>query len=324
MSTLTTSPAENAAALAAPVDAPDARVGAARPRRAPLRWGPLLMVLPALAVFAVFLAVPMAQTVWGSLFSFSLADPTRRFVGAGNYAEMLGDSVFWRGLVNNLVILAGSVVVQVGGGLVLAWLLDRGVRRFRGLFRTLLFVPMTMSVVAVGLLWQFVYYPAVGLLPRTMEAVGLAAPALGFLGDPTLVTLSILAVTCWQYTGFVMVILLSGMQAVPDSLFEAARLDGATEWQVFTRVVVPSIRPVVVVAVLLTMVGAFKVFDHVYVLTGGGPANASQVLGTYLYQNAFTLDRMGYACAIAVVLLVVTFALGVAQLRVGGQTGEGR
>ena len=316
MSTLTTSPAENAAALAAE---PLPAQAAGRPRRGPFPTAPLAMVLPAVAVFVAFLAVPMAQTVWGSLFSFSLADPARRFVGLANYAELVRDPVFWTGLVNNLIILVGSVVVQVGGGLVLAWLLDRGVRRFRGLFRTLLFVPMTMSVVAVGLLWQFVYYPSVGLLPQALEAVGLAAPSLGFLGDPALVTLSILAVTCWQYTGFVMVILLSGMQAVPDSLFEAARLDGATEFQTFRHVVVPAIRPVIVVAVLLTMVGAFKVFDHVYVLTGGGPAGSSQVLGTYLYQNAFTLDRMGYACALAVVLLVVTFALGVAQLRAGGE-----
>lgn len=275
------------------------------------------MMMPAVLLLGLFVAYPLMVTILSSLYEFGITRPDREFVGLQHYRSMLRDPVFWISIKNNFAILVGSVVIQVGGGLILAAVLNRGIRYGRHLFRAVLFAPMVMSVVAVGLLWELIYYPSIGILNRVLRMLGLGEPPLGWLGDPDLVIISILVVACWQYTGFMMVILLAGMQSLPGELYEAARLDGASEVQAFWHVTVPGIRSVILVAVLITMIGAIKVFDLVYVLTLGGPGNASQVLGTYLYQNAFTLDRMGYACALAVVLLLIALLLGVLQLYIG-------
>ena len=143
------------------------------------------------------------------------------------------------------------------------------------------------------------------------------------LGDPRLVIFSILVVACWQYTGYVMVIVLAGMQSVSQELYEAAALDGATEVRKFISVTLPSIRNVIIAVILITMIGAIKVFDLVYTLTRGGPANASQVMSTYIYYNAFTVNRAGYASALSVVLLIIALILGVLQLRLSSRPREG-
>ena len=275
-----------------------------------------LMLAPALLLFAVFIAYPLLNTVRFSLYEYSLTSTSKLFVGLKNYLDLGRDPVFWVALRNNLIILVGSAIIQVGVGLVLAATLQRGLsRRWSRWAQVIIFAPMVMSSVAVGLLWQLVLNPSIGLLDTLLRALHLPTPSLGWLGDPHLAIFSVLLVACWQYTGFMMVILLAGMQGVPPELYEAGRLDGAHEGQLFVFITIPAIRNVLVAAVLITMIGAFKVFDLVYVLTSGGPANASEVLATYLYKNAFNLDRMGYANAIAVVLLMLTMLLGVFQLR---------
>jgi raffinose/stachyose/melibiose transport system permease protein len=280
------------------------------------RLASYLMLAPALILFALFIAYPLVNTVISSLYDYGLTSSNRRFVGVQNFLELLGDPVFWICFRNNLIILIGSVVFQVGGGLVLAAIFNRGLgRRWSTLAQTVVFVPMVMSSVAVGILWQLVFNPSIGVVDALLNLLRLPPPMLGWLGDPTLAIFSILFVACWQYTGFMMVILLAGMQAVPAELYEAAKLDGASEVQSFFWITIPVIRNVTIAAVLITMIGSFKAFDLVYVLTLGGPAHASEVLGTYLYKNAFNLNRMGYASAIAVVLLAFTVTLSLVQLR---------
>jgi raffinose/stachyose/melibiose transport system permease protein len=276
-----------------------------------------LMLLPAVVCFVVFIAYPLLNTVRWSFFDASLTNPVRRFVGVGNYLELFRDPVFWISLRNNIIILVGSVIFQVGTGLLLAAVFDRSVRRGSTFFRTLIFTPVVMSSVAVGLVWQMLLNPQLGVINPLLKSVGIPPPSLGWLGDPTLAIYGVLLVACWQYTGYMMVLLLAGIQSVPGELYEAAILDGASERQSFWYITLPGIRNVLVTATLITMIGAFKVFDLVYILTGGGPANASQVLGTYLYNQAFTQARMGYACAIAVVLLLFAMSLSVIQLRLG-------
>lgn len=276
-----------------------------------------IMLFPALLCFVVFIAYPLFNTVRWSLFDASLTSEVRRFVGLGNYLELFRDPVFWISLRNNVIILVGSVIFQVGLGLILAAVFDRTIRRGSTLLRTLIFAPVVMSSVAVGVVWQMLLNPQLGVVTPILKALNIPPPSLGWLGDPTLAIIGVLIVACWQYTGYMMVLLLAGMQSVPIELYEAATLDGASERQSFWFVTLPNIRRVLLTATLITMIGAFKVFDLVYILTGGGPANASQVLGTYLYNQAFTQARMGYACAIAVVLLVFAMSLSVVQLRLG-------
>ena len=274
------------------------------------------MLTPALILFAVFIAYPLLNTLISSFYDYGLTSSTRNFIGLQNFLELFGDPVFWVCFRNNLIILVGSVVFQVGGGLVLAGVFNRGIsRKWSTLARTIVFAPMVMSSVAVGILWQLVFNPSIGAIDAALTFLRLPTPMLGWLGDPNLAILSILFVACWQYTGFMMVILLAGMQAVASELYEAATLDGATESQMFFFVTIPAIRNVIIASVLITMIGSFKAFDLVYVLTLGGPAHSSEVLGTYLYKNAFNLNRMGYASAIAVVLLAFTVTLSFIQLR---------
>ncbi|MFO7320535.1 MAG: sugar ABC transporter permease [Chloroflexota bacterium] len=274
-----------------------------------------LLIAPAWIIFAVFVIVPIINTIYLSFFKYGLTDPNIQFIGLQNYQQLLNDPVFWRALRNNGIILIGSVVIQVGIGVVLAAVLSRGIRRGRAFFRTVHFAPVVLSSVAVGILWQLIYDPGVGILNAFLRFLGVRPPVQGWLGDPNLAIFAILGAACWQYTGYVMTIVLAGMQSVPNELYEASALDGANELQNFFYITLPVSRNVIIAAILVTMIGAVKVFDVVYVLTRGGPANASQVLGTYIYYNAFTINQAGYASAIAVVLLVIALAFGALQLR---------
>ena len=273
-----------------------------------------ILLAPAVILFLIFVLYPVASTIYFSLFDYGLTDPNLEFIGLQNFQELLEDDIFWRSIGNNLIIMVGSVVLQVGGGTILAVVLSRGIKFGKTLFRTINFAPVVMSAVAVGILWQLIYDPSVGVLNQFLKAVNIQPPMQGWLGDPQLVMFAILAAATWQYTGYMMVIMLAGVQSIPETLYEASSLDGANEWQNFLYITLPGIRNVMLAATLITMIGSVKVFDIVFVLTRGGPANASQVMGTYLYYNAFTVNRAGYASAIGVILLLFAVVLGLLQL----------
>ena len=285
-----------------------------RRRSAPLR-AYMLMLAPALVLFTAFILIPVVLTVIGSFFTFGLTSPEWSFAGFDNYVHAAGDPVFWLSFRNNLIIVFGSIVTQVGFGTLLAAILDRGIRRGSSVFRTLIFAPMVVSSVAVGLIWLMILDPNIGPLNRLVKFAGLTPPMLGWLGDPDLAIWMFLVVAAWQYTGFMMVLVLAGLQGVPDEIYQAAALDGARGARAFWYITLPSIRNVLIVAVLITSIGAFKVFDLIYVTTRGGPAHATEVLGTYIYLQAFNLGSMGYANTIAVFLLVIAVVLGLLQLR---------
>lgn len=274
-----------------------------------------ILIAPAIILFSVFVIYPVINTVRLSFYDYGLTDPQIEYVGLKNFQELFQDPVFYRAIGNNLFILVGSVIFQVGGGIILAAVLSRGIRWGKTFFRTLHFAPVIMSAVAVGLLWQLIYDPGIGILNNILKALNIRPPMQGWLGDPNIVMFAVLAAACWQYTGYVMTIVLAAMQSIPADYYEASGLDGANEIQNFFFITIPCIRNVIIAAILITMIGAVKVFDIVYVLTRGGPANASQVLGTYIYYNAFTIDRAGYASAIAVVLLIIAIFFGFLQLR---------
>ena len=263
-----------------------------------------------------------------SFYRFSAIDIVHQFVGLDNFFELCTDHVFWLALGNNLIFAFGSVVVQVGVGLLLAAIIDRGIGFGKKFFQTVFFLPMIMSVVAVGLLWGFIYDPLVGLLNAILKICGLAPH--GWLGDPKTAIYAILIAACWQYIGFCMIILLAGMQSIPQEIYEASQIDGANEWQNFHYITVPAIRNVVITTILVTVIGSFKVFDYIYVMTKGGPNYASEVLAHYIYLHGFTLNKMGYASAIATVLFGVTLVFTLFQIRsigmneLGKKRGRGR
>lgn len=275
----------------------------------------LVMLAPAVGLCAVFIFIPAVLAIAGSFYSFGITSQNWRFVGLDNYVRAAADPIFWLALRNNVIIVLGSITVQVGLGTVLAALLDRGIPRYSTVFRTIIFAPMVISSVAVALIWLIILDPNVGGLNALVRGIGLKPPGMGWLGDPSVSMWMILVIACWQYTGFMMVLILAGLQGIPRELYEAAALDGAKGVRAFFHITLPSLRNILVVAVLITTIGGFKVFDLIYATTQGGPANATQVLGTYIYLQAFNLGNMGYANAISVVLLVIAAALGWLQIR---------
>jgi ABC-type sugar transport system permease subunit len=273
-----------------------------------------LMLLPALLLCGVFILIPVAMTIVGSFYTFGLGG-NGTFVGVDNYTRAALDPVFWTALKNNVIIVVGSIILQVGFGAVLAAILDRGIAVGRTVFRTIIFAPMVVSSVAVALIWLIVLDPNIGPLNALVGAVGLSPPKLGWLGDPSISIYVLLVVAAWQYTGFMMVLILAGLQGISKDIYDAAALDGARGLRAFWHITLPSIRNVLIVAILITTIGAFKVFDLVFVMTRGGPANATQVMGTYVYLQAFTIGNMGFANAISVVLLLIALVLGWLQLK---------
>lgn len=282
---------------------------------------PYLFVAPALIFLVVLLGYPLVSTVVNSFFSYDIINPQKVFVGFDNFARLLDDPVFHVAATNAVLFVVISVVVQIPVGLVLAALLDRGVGRTAStIFRTVIFAPMVLSIVAVGLLWQLILDPFAGFANFIVKAIGLTPPVAGWLGDPTITIYVIMFIAFWQYIGFCTILLLAGAQRIDASLYEAATLDGASAIQSFFFITVPMLRNTIIVVSLLSMIGALRVFDFVYVLTGGGPGDATQVPATMIYKEAFYLGHMGYANAISVLLLIVTVVLGFMQLRYSQRT----
>lgn len=280
------------------------------------RMSALVLLTPALGLCAVFIFIPAVLAIAGSFYTFGITSREWQPAGLSNYARAFTDPIFWIALRNNLIIVIGSIVLQVGFGTILAAMLDRGLPRGATIFRTIIFAPMVVSAVAVAVIWQVILDPNAGALNTIIKGIGLTPPTLGWLGDPSISIWVILVIACWQYTGFMMVLILAGLQGIPKELYEAAALDGAKGFTAFRHITLPSIRNVLIVAVLITTIGGFKVFDLIYATTQGGPANATQVLGTYIYLQAFNLGNMGYANAISVILLLIAVVLGWVQITV--------
>ncbi|MGI5818306.1 MAG: carbohydrate ABC transporter permease [Armatimonadota bacterium] len=273
-----------------------------------------LLALPALAVFAFYITYPLIHTVVLSGYSWSALQPARTFEGLGNYVELARDPVLRTALLNNGLWIVLSLVIQLPVAMLLAVGIGSALRRHR-ILRTVYFSPLIVPAVAVGLIWTLFYDPNFGALNAMLEAFGLERWTAGWLGDTKLATLCIIVVSCWRYTGFHMMILLAGLQAIPDDIYEAALIDGAGAWRTFWHITLPLMKRIVLVDALLITVGSVKIFDLIWVMTGGGPNRASEVLATYMYRTAFSDDRMGYAAAIATVMLVLTMIATVVYLR---------
>jgi len=279
------------------------------------RWSMLLWVAPAVVLLAVFVYYPVVDNILLSLYRWDAFSPKDVWVGLDNYVNLAADPVFWSALFNNVAYAVVSVVVQVGGGLTLAAVLEELVHgRLKGFFRTVYFIPAVISLTITGLLFQFIYNPQIGLLNQLLGGLGLGALEHSWLGESATAIWSIIAMSQWQSIGYVMVLFIVAMQRIPRELYEAAYIDGATRPQAFRRITVPLVREMSVLAMIITVSGAFLVFNEVQVMTAGGPNNSSHTLGTWLYKSAFFNDQMGYAAAIAVVIFLITITVSIVQL----------
>jgi raffinose/stachyose/melibiose transport system permease protein len=280
-----------------------------------MRWRSLAWVLPAMVLLLVFVYYPIVDNLRLSLFSWNAFSVRPTFVGLDNYRTAVGDPIFWTALRNNTVFAVVSLVVQVGFALVLAALLEEFVhQRLRGILRTIYFIPAVISITVAGILFSFLYNPRIGLVNRLLGAVGLEEWQHSWLGEPGTAMGSIIAMSQWQSIGYTTILFVVALQRIPKEFHEAAKVDGAGPVRRFFSVTVPMVREMTTLITILTISGAFLVFNEVMVMTAGGPSNSSQVLGTWLYRNAFLNDDMGYAAAIASVIFVITFAIGAVQI----------
>jgi raffinose/stachyose/melibiose transport system permease protein len=281
------------------------------------RWRTWVWVLPAVMLLVVFVYYPIVDNIRLSLFSWSAFSAKPTFVGLDNYRTAAADPVFWRSLLNNTLFAVTSLVFQVGFSLVLAAVLEEFVhQRLRGILRTIYFIPAVISITVSGILFSFIYNPQIGLLNSALSAVGLDSWTHAWLGEQGTAMWSIIAMSQWQSFGYTAVLFVVAIQRVPREFYEAAKVDGAGPVRSFFTVTVPLVREMTTLIIILTISGAFLVFNEVMVMTAGGPSNTSQVLGTWLYRNAFMNDDMGYAAAIATVIFVITFVIAAAQLAV--------
>lgn len=276
----------------------------------------VFFMLPAVIFVVLFIYYPIIQNFFYSLFRWNSFSPDRVFVGLDYYRRLFKDPVFYIALKNNALYAFISIIVQVGLGLVLAAILEeKAFRKYQTFFRTTFFLPAVISITVVGLLWQLIYNPNIGLLNAALKAIGLENLTRAWLGDSKTAMLSVIATSQWQYTGYIMILFLIAIQKIPEELYESAMLDGANAFSKFFYITVPQVADTIVVSMIITMIGGFKVFDEVYVMTAGGPGRSTEVLASYLYRSGFRNDEMGYAATIATIIFAITFVTTLIQLK---------
>ncbi len=283
-----------------------------------------LFILPALLLYAVFVLYPFVNTIYYSLTDWDGAQPVKNFIGLANFARLIQDPLMWLSLKHNLIWIAVGTLTPVVVGLVVATLVSGGGVRGRVVFRTIYFMPVVLAGVVVGMVWSWIYHPLFGPINTVLKAVGLGSLARGWLGDLNLALYALLLAAFWAYWGFCFVILLAALQNVDMELHDAAKIDGANPFQRFMNVTVPQLRPVLTMLTAYTLIGGFNVFDIVYIMTKGGPANATEVLATYTYHMAFKQNQVAYGATLTLVITVLSMLASYTfiTLRERGNVGE--
>jgi raffinose/stachyose/melibiose transport system permease protein len=266
-----------------------------------------LFLLPALVLYTLLVIVPIFQAIRYSGYKWNGLSPLDDFVGLDNFKQAFQDDVFRGALRHNAIIVALSLLVQLPFALGVAMLVNARLKG-RALLRLLFFAPFVLSEVVTAVIFQLMLQPG-GLTDHTFEQLGL--PTADWLGDPSIVLYTVFVVISWKYFGFHMILYLAGLQQIPRELEEAAAIDGARGFETFRYVTLPLLGPTIRISAFLSIIGAIQLFDLVWVLTGGGPINASNTMAIYMIDHGFKRFQFGYASAVAVIMLVISlvFAL---------------
>src|SRR5215510_1969762 len=286
----------------------DQRIPTRRGREWPLPYlliAPTVAVLVALSIYPLFYAVKVSiQTGSGAAARWSLA----------NFARLATDSFFLAALAHTFIYAVVALTFEFLLGLGLAVLLDKPLRG-RSLFRSALLIPMMLPPVVVGVVWRLMLNPDFGAINGTLKVAGVNTEALTWTASPVLAFASVMAVDIWQWTPFMFLVLLAGLQAIPQEPYEAALIDGSGAWQTFRHVTLPLLKPAILIVLLLRTMDLLRVFDQIFILTEGGPAFATETISLYIYRAAFRFFDFGYAAAMSFVLLAVTNVISVGYLR---------
>jgi len=276
-----------------------------------------LFVAPALLLIGVFFVVPVVGGLVLSLTDFDLyaiGDPSvARVVGLRNYHQVLTDAEFWNALRNTLYFVLAGGPLSVGLSLGAALLVNARRARFPGLFRVLFFTPVVTTLVAVAIVWRYLYHPRYGLIGHALGWLGLHP--IDWLGDPHWAMPALILLSAWKNFGYNMLIFVAGLQSIPEDLYDAARLDGASAWQRFVYVTLPSLQPTLLFVGVLTVIGQFQLFAEPYVMTQGGPLRSTVSIVLLMYEQGFRWWRIGLAAAIAFVLFALMLGATLVQLR---------
>lgn len=301
-----TSPTPSAASpLVRPTQVEHRSVGGLAQIRANAHW--YLFIAPAVILLLAFMGFPLYRSLELSLFEWKGLLP-RHWIGLENFERLFRDKYFWRALGHTIVFAVSATAGTVGLGLLLAIAISRHVP-FHRFYRFAFYLPVMLPMTVVAALWARIYEPNYGLLNTALKSIGLGVLAQPWLGSLDLSLPAIIVVCIWQYAGFPMIVLLAAIEGIPEDLHHAATLDGAGELQRMRYLVVPMIWPVLVSISVVQVIFSLKVFDLVWVMTKGGPAESSAVLGTYLYRKAFEQQEYGYASAVAVSMFAVIFTV---------------
>jgi multiple sugar transport system permease protein len=272
---------------------------------------------PFVILFGVFLALPILASFLLSFTSFGLRDLANpigaSFVGIDNYTRLLSDAKFWKSLGNTFYFVGVGVPLTLAIGLLIASALSRGITRFRTAFRVGYYLPVITSIVAIAVVWRFLLNPDIGLINVLLGKIGITGP--NWLADKNLAMPSIIAMAVWRNLGFAMVVFIAGLQAIPVVLYEAAAIDGAGRWQAFRYVTLPMLRPTILFMLVITTIGYLQLFEEPFVMTAGGPLDATLSVTMYMYQQGFEFFKQGYASAIAYVLFVIVAVIAFLQFR---------
>jgi len=268
-----------------------------------------IYLAPGLIIYLVFVFYPLLETIRTSFYQWDGFSTNRSFVGLSNYLRLFQDQQFFQAIQNNIIFIVFYSIIPIIVGLFLASLLGRKPIPGLTFFRTVLFLPQILSMVVVGVTWRWIFNPTFGLLNMTLKTIGLDSLAKAWLGDFGWALPAVGLIGTWVQYGFCMILFLAGMQRIPGEYFEAAQLDGASEFKQLLFITLPSLRPELSVALMTTIIAALRVFDLIYVTTRGGPGNSTLVTGFLVYRAAFQQNKIGYAAALATIMTVMIFGI---------------
>lgn len=266
----------------------------------------LSFLLPAIVIYSFFLILPMIQTLYYSFTKWNgVSDKV--FVGLGNYIEMFQDKDYWSVFKNTMELVILSLVIQMGMGLLISFLLYSKMR-FSKVFRTIYFLPVVIAPVAIGLMFSLFYNSEIGVFNKILEAIGLERLQTNWLSNIKTLLYAVMAPQIWQYIGLYITIFLGALQSIPNDIVESAQIDGANKWQTFWRIVLPSIKNFVFICMILCITGSLKSFDHSWIMTKGGPGVRSAYLGVLMYKTSFVNSDFGMGSAIAMTIIFLSIA----------------
>jgi raffinose/stachyose/melibiose transport system permease protein len=268
-----------------------------------------MFLLPALLIYTAIYVFPIFQTSYMSFMKWNgISGVPLEFVGFKNFINLFMDSTFWGSFRNMAYFMILNIVVQIPAGLALAVFLSLGLKGTK-FFKAAFFMPMILSAVSISLMWRFILYPDQGLLDSALKMFGMESLIHSWLTEPNIAIFVVILIGCWQNIGVVMVLFLSGIVSIPDEIFQAANVDGASPMKILFNITIPMIWEVMKINIVLLIIGTVKVFDTVYVLTRGGPNNMTDILSTYMYKEAFENSRYGSGSAIGVMIFLLGFVL---------------